>query len=829
LALLSLSLSGCALLREFIPKPKEPTPVPIEPTPTYTPSPTAEPIEVTPTATEPTKQITATPVNEAYQKVDEIGLNPNFPGIPYLWEDGVLTEREEALVYAISQYDPEIQPLFLQHLDLSDGVSDQELFVSSYLQNFDVDRQRAIIDSALIEESLELDELLPAFLESYLGKASPEELTEVADFLQYVKEKDVEAAEQLLDPSLLLVDGRVNDARIEIARYAVENSYPLDRVFDSRYRDELADVWKEEKEMTRTVERTKSLVDRLASYSDDDVREKLVNIILGNYSSPSNLEISEQEAFDLVTLGKYSKEEQISMIDSGSIVAGNPQIKIRGVWLSSLDEWLKDGLDQHEIDELKEAGINYVQVVVWPQVLDNESVYVLPRSFGNPDDRISYNNLLKESSKTEEKVISRINALDEAGFGTYLVIYPERYGAHELYGKGLRDVEEFLSKMEEITLEYARVAEENDVEMFSPPNELQLWVGAERAMKWYEDILPKIKEIYSGEVAPRGLTFYDWDSLNDVPIEKAVAKFNFAGWDYIASDVYCNQIESLEEFKTCLRATIYKSIELKEKYGAKGIIYGEISHLGGSNPELENSKEYNIKSYDIFSRENLGRADGIFFWNWESYCEEMKKIIKQYYRYKQSLPTGSIEMPETVKLRPDKDYRIKTCGILFKDDFSSRNMPWTNPEFIRDGRFEFYASRPMDHSISFLKIGEDWTDYKLSGRFLVESGAAWIGFRRLGERGYSLGICPAAQVFINKGKIHLEVDPYLVELGKWHDFELWADKKRVSLYIDGNLVLSFEDPDAYRNGGIGLGTVIPNLIKDGHVFFDDIIVEKICY
>jgi hypothetical protein len=186
-------------------------------------------------------------------------------------------------------------------------------------------------------------------------------------------------------------------------------------------------------------------------------------------------------------------------------------------------------------------------------------------------------------------------------------------------------------------------------------------------------------------------------------------------------------------------------------------------------------------------------------------------------------------MPETVKLRPDKDYRIKTCGILFKDDFSSRNMPWTNPEFIRDGRFEFYASRPMDHSISFLKIGEDWTDYKLSGRFLVESGAAWIGFRRLGERGYSLGICPAAQVFINKGKIHLEVDPYLVELGKWHDFELWADKKRVSLYIDGNLVLSFEDPDAYRNGGIGLGTVIPNLIKDGHVFFDDIIVEKICY
>lgn len=81
--------------------------------------------------------------------------------------------------------------------------------------------------------------------------------------------------------------------------------------------------------------------------------------------------------------------------------------------------------------------------------------------------------------------------------------------------------------MTSVVFEWAEFAEENGVEMFAPGFEMALILDAEEAETWFPDVLPRIREVYSGRVGfaeiPYGI---QWDRLNG---SRVFEGYDFAG------------------------------------------------------------------------------------------------------------------------------------------------------------------------------------------------------------------------------------------------------------------------------------------------------------
>jgi hypothetical protein len=510
---------------------------------------------------------------------------------------------------------------------------------------------------------------------------------------------------------------------------------------------------------------------------------------------------------------------------------GNDQIAIRGLALSG------NHLDGERIDEIKKFSANYVQIIVWPQLLPDESIIVLDTSIPNEERMRPIAELLEDSKHTKERAVEDIVLAHKNGLKVYLVLYPEKIGGHEAYGQGLKDPEKYMRQIGDIAVDWAKLAQENKVELFSPLNEIFLFVGNEKAIQWYKDILPRVKAVYSGELAPRGLQFYDWDPLQGKPIERGLLDFDFTGWDYIASDFYCQHVDSFEHMKTCLLATINKSIELKDRYGAKGVFLGEISHLGGSNAKLESSESFNRDSYALLMKEGVGRIDGFFFWDWEGYSEEMKDNIKDYYKNGKEISSTPLAMPEYETVT-DEGYaylRNRICGILLEDHFDD-DKNWNNKPAITNGVLNLEGD---NLAIVDVPGSEDWTDYKVSGKVLIESGSGnvWFRLKDPSESTYLADIMPSVFFAFHKHKdnettVLAEVHD-TVMVNQWHTFELYAKDDssggRFAFYVDDKFIYGFTDPNQYSSGKVALGSNIPKIgSKTAKATFDDIKIEKLC-
>jgi len=66
--------------------------------------------------------------------------------------------------------------------------------------------------------------------------------------------------------------------------------------------------------------------------------------------------------------------------------------------------------------------------------------------------------------------------------------------------KEVSDTAAFLANLEPIVLYYAEYTNKTKIEYFTPFMNLGCVVGNEKATEWYNNILPKIREKYSGEI-----------------------------------------------------------------------------------------------------------------------------------------------------------------------------------------------------------------------------------------------------------------------------------------------------------------------------------------
>jgi len=325
----------------------------------------------------------------------------------------------------------------------------------------------------------------------------------------------------------------------------------------------------------------------------------------------------------------------------GKVCSPNNNIKIRGLDVFSRD-W-------GAVWQAKQSGANWVGIMYFIEV-DWDTGEFLPEEGHQP-----------HASKRKD-IIARIKQAKKAGLKVLLQIYPEYWikgkspqlNTHpiELQHGPFSNQEEFLKRATQKTIELAKFAEEQKVDMFSPWCEMNIFVDWEHTKKWTQEILPKIREVYSGLVAPpKGEITWDKYGLQK---EGDLSYWDFSGYDYVWADVFDSNYhlnglngpcQNEKDYRQYIRTLLTFLQKLKEKSGAKGIILG--SEIGVAEQflakETEKGKDPRemVKNlWRILFEESYQKVDGYFFFPWRGeistatgvkFKANFADFIKQYY------------------------------------------------------------------------------------------------------------------------------------------------------------------------------------------------------
>lgn len=132
-----------------------------------------------------------------------------------------------------------------------------------------------------------------------------------------------------------------------------------------------------------------------------------------------------------------------------------------------------------------------------------------------------------------------------------------------------------------LTLELARIAKEEKVEMLATANEVWSFTNEEEASKWYQFILPKIKEIYDGKVM---VCFYpQLHNLvqaikSGIRTEKdfeRVLAINVSGYDYIGL-AGTPGVDSIEEMHELNKEVIERLEKIHNRWKVR-VIFLEVN------------------------------------------------------------------------------------------------------------------------------------------------------------------------------------------------------------------------------------------------------------
>lgn len=299
-----------------------------------------------------------------------------------------------------------------------------------------------------------------------------------------------------------------------------------------------------------------------------------------------------------------------------------PQFKGFG-WYGYLAD---DELNEESIQKIKELGGNAVNINVYYEYsLENESFILL-------------SNLTKIKKKIE---LAHRN-----GLIVFLSPFVNLVGGHYMAGSIIKP-EKFLEDAKNISVELAKFAEENEVEIYAVWNELGLALlkipnSTDLTNKWLQDVRVEIRKFYKGILTTKEgvqLGLYE--------------NYNFSGFDCIgvtfypfttsfARDPYTNityaGVESLEEYESVVNQEFDKLEKLKKKFGIDCVILGEIGIdvIGGKFVgNDEEGKKLRAKAYEIILAKGAGRIDGFFFSKFEyknGGSEELDKILKKYFK-----------------------------------------------------------------------------------------------------------------------------------------------------------------------------------------------------
>lgn len=168
----------------------------------------------------------------------------------------------------------------------------------------------------------------------------------------------------------------------------------------------------------------------------------------------------------------------------------------------------------------------------------------------------------------------------------------------------------------EKVLAWARFAEENGVELFSPGFEMALIFDEEEIGGWYSEILPRVREVYSGRVAfvevPYGRQWENLDGLGVLEDYDCVGVTVFPWEDYDG----VQDIRDMGDLRVYVEEQADIMVELGERYG-KSLL---VATLGmdlwyGDMPNATMRAEGYQVSLDVLNDYDI---EGVFLHIWAS-------------------------------------------------------------------------------------------------------------------------------------------------------------------------------------------------------------------
>jgi predicted DNA-binding transcriptional regulator len=287
-----------------------------------------------------------------------------------------------------------------------------------------------------------------------------------------------------------------------------------------------------------------------------------------------------------------------------------------------------DEINEESIKKIKELGGNAVNINVYYEYsLENESFI-----------------LLSNLTKIKEK----IEFVHKNGLKVFLSPFANLVGGHYTGGM-ITKPENFLNEAKNISIELAKFAQENNVEIYAVWNELGLAIhklpnSINLTNEWLQDVREEVRKVYKGILTTKeGVQFGLYES------------YNFSGYDCIgltfypfttsfAKDPYTNftyaGVESLEEYEKVVKEELKRIEKLEKKFNINCTILGEIGIdvVGGKFVgNDEESKKIRSKAYEIVLKNGIEKIDGFFF----SKFERLNIVFMKYFSSSLKIPINN--------------------------------------------------------------------------------------------------------------------------------------------------------------------------------------------
>jgi len=491
---------------------------------------------------------------------------------------------------------------------------------------------------------------------------------------------------------------------------------------------------------------------------------------------------------------------------------------------------------------LREMNVNWVELVLWPQVTTDGKIFECWTGSNMPDPP-SVEELERTCAQTEPIMVDTIYKWHELGFRVFLVVYHERFANHHAYGDGITgSTQEILRQAGEIAARWAEIAERTGVEMYAPRKELQAFVGQKAALRWDDEILPALRSAYHGDLVRGALAdFTLWDTEAKCGWQGEELPSSFAGWDYIGVDFYGSQTDTFEDLAAMYALFVEKVRELKIRDNVKGVVFEElgIPHNGTEtywkDPSLSGDEIMN-RLYQIYFTGGAGGIEGFFPWVWEERDYDLPggryehitpvNIIGQYYTASTIPPyTG----PVAEECQPS-DVGYEIGRTILQDNFDdSSHWNLSNNASISNGFLEFRGPGSAEIKEA---LSENWRDYTVSGRFMITEGTPLtFRVRSTGEwwsgDNYQAIISPISMISLIRpwqdGIVCVRFTRFLVEYNEWYTFKIVVKNNSVQLFIHDEKVLEYLDPSPLPEGVF----VISSDGEGSKAFVDEVLVQEI--
>jgi hypothetical protein len=286
-----------------------------------------------------------------------------------------------------------------------------------------------------------------------------------------------------------------------------------------------------------------------------------------------------------------------------------PKVKYKGLWMPTLLFRDPNYLTSN-VQKLKDMGINTIYIAAFPPF--PEATFEKLKEIFPPGIVEMFKELIPIE---EELIIANIQTAHRNDLKVALaVVKPPALEE--------KDIDALNSKI----IEYARLAEEYDVELFAPIAEPP---GTIDTGNWRQEILSRIKEVYHGEVFWSGFVpdLHDKETISQIAEQPPG---NLVGYDYIGFSTLFFPSErldpeeqlrwadrlTLEGYSQHVEGAIDYVLAQAERDGVKGVIITEFGVIGtiamSESSILSLSEEEIAIAHEIVLEKGKGRVVGFF-------------------------------------------------------------------------------------------------------------------------------------------------------------------------------------------------------------------------